>query len=47
MDKHKKLAFDQLHEGVQILDRELQFLYVNNVTEKHGRKTLEELRGKK
>ncbi|MCR9203410.1 MAG: ATP-binding protein [Halobacteriovoraceae bacterium] len=39
--------FDNLLEGVQVLDRELRYTYINKVAAAHGKSTPEELIGKK
>lgn len=41
-----KVTVDQMHEGVQIIDREWRYVYLNEAAIKHARKPREELLGK-
>ncbi len=42
-----RALFDDLFEGVQVLDSELRYLYLNNTAARHGRATREELVGRR
>ena len=42
----KYKIFDHLIEGVQVIDPDFNYLYVNNTVALHGKKTVEELTGK-
>lgn len=41
-----KLTVDQMHEGIQIVDREWRYLYLNSAAASHGRRGREELVGR-